>query len=140
MLYKINLYLFVYVKKVESPSESKMNRLGMYLLMSLLLVFGTMLEFVMVLIIKQKLDQSKKSIEDNDKRFSENEERFGEYIKKASVPEIVDQHVTPNLKTHILTFSKDMPSYRKIDIIAFLLLSGFFLCFNFVYFIVCIYI
>ena len=117
-----------------------MNRLGMYLLMSLLLVFGTMLEFVMVLIIKQKLDQSKKSIEENDKRFSENEERFGENIKKTSVPKMVDQHVTTNLKTHILTFSKDMPSYRKIDIVAFFLFNGFFLCFNFVYFIVCIYI
>ena len=117
-----------------------MNRLGMYLLMSLLLVFGTMLEFVMVLIIKQKLDQSKKSIDENDKRFSENGERFGENIRKASVPKMVNQHVTTNLKTHILTFSKDMPSYRKIDIVAFFLFSGFFLCFNFAYFIVCIYI
>ena len=135
----MNLNVFVYDKKVESPSESKMNRLGMYLLMSLLLVFGTMLEFVMVLIIKQKLDQSKKSIEENDKLFLENEEKFGENIKKASVSETVDQHVTPNLKTHILTFSKDMPSYRKIDIVAFFFFSGYFLCFSFVYFIVCIY-
>ena len=117
-----------------------MNRLGMYLLVSLLLVFGTMLEFSMVLMIKQKLDKSKKSMDENGKLFAAKEERFVENIKKASVPEMVDQHVTPNLKTHILMFSKDMPSYRKIDIVAFFLFSGFFLCFNIVYFIVCIYI
>ena len=87
-----------------------MNRSGMYLLVSLLLVFGTMLEFSMVLIIKQKLDQSKKSMDENDKLFTAKEERFGENIKKASVPKMDDQDITPNLKTHILTFSKDMPS------------------------------
>ena len=121
--------------------------------MSLLLVFGTMVEFSIVLMIKQKSDKIKKSIDENDKLFTEKIERFGENIKKVSksktygnstkqrtVPEMVDQHVTPNRITHILIFIKDMPSYRKIDVMAFFLFSSFFLCFNFVYFIVCIYI
>ena len=131
-----------------------MNRLGLYLLMSLLLVFGTMVEFSAVLIIKQKLDWDKKamdrkeqktmirssSVQENTHSVSKimTNEDLEEKRKTADI-EIIDQHIPSNPILRHLTFSKDIPSYRKIDIISFVLFSCFYFCFNFIYFIYCIH-
>ena len=34
--------------------------------------------------------------------------------------------------------TKDMPPYRKMDVFSFVLFSGLFVCFNFIYFITCL--
>ena len=44
----------------ESPSESRLNALGVYILLELLFVFGTIVEFAIVLVVRQKIDWSKK--------------------------------------------------------------------------------
>ena len=131
-----------------------MNRLGLYLLMSLLLVFGTMVEFSAVLIIKQKLDWDKKAMDRKEQNtmirsstVQENMHSVSKIMKnedleekrKTADIEIIDQHIPSNPILRHLTFSTDIPSYRKIDIVSFILFSCFYFCFNFIYFIYCIH-
>ena len=120
-----------------------MNRLGIYLLASLLFVFGAIVEFAIVLMAKQKVDNTmsmtnvkqpghisklrprSKIIEVSEQtEISSANQRKDGYI---TAPQIVDQ---PN-------FSKNMPAYRKADIIAFVLFNFVYICFISVYFIVC---
>ena len=120
-----------------------MNRLGIYLLASLLFVFGAIVEFAIVLMAKQKVDNTmsmtnfkqpghisklrpkSKIIEVSEQtEISFANQRKDGYI---TAPQIVDQ---PN-------FCKNMPAYRKTDIIAFVLFNVVYVCFISVYFIVC---
>ena len=53
-----------------------LNRLGVYLLTSLLLVFGTLVEFSVVLIAKQRLDWNKKPCDANDNKNYESKSKI----------------------------------------------------------------
>ena len=53
--------------------------------------------------------------------------------------EMKEDFVMKNPILDHFTISKNMPRYRKIDIMAFILFSGFYICFNFVYFVICIH-
>ena len=122
--------------------------------MSLLLVFGTMVEFSVVLIVKQKLDWNKTAVDRKEEKImirtlktQENNNSVAKVKKNVDMEEkrsitdieIIDQYMTSSPILRHLTFSKDMPSYRKIDIISFVLFSCFYFCFNFIYFIYCIH-
>ena len=50
---------------------------------------------------------------------------------------MTEESLAPNQILDYLTPSKNMPSYRKTDIIAFFLFSGFYVLFNIIYFAIC---
>ena len=130
-----------------------LNRLGVYLLTSLLLVFGTLVEFSVVLIAKQRLDWKKKSSDANDKNYESKLKLAWQSNKHTNVPDCTRELQNANenseneMKNQFLELSQmlngiasseNIPSYRKVDIIAFILFTGFYLCFNLIYFHVCI--
>ena len=121
-------------------------------MVSILLVFGTMIEFTIVLIAKQKLDWDGKNIKDNDKKSTlKPKEAFPDLKRRSSIKMIDDirpvdnttndgmteESLAPNQILDYLTSSTNMPSYRKTDIIAFFLFSGFYVLFNIIYFAIC---
>ena len=130
-----------------------LNKLGIYLLVSLLLVFGTMVEFSMVLVAKQKYDWNSKKINNfeeqstiKDQKAYNNQEMnstvkvISQVEEKGHFPDIwmKDEYLNLSHILKYLTLPKSMPPYRKTDIIAFILFSAFYLCFNVIYFAVCL--
>ena len=122
-----------------------MNRLGIYLLASLLFVFGAIVEFAIVLMAKQK--------DDNTMSMS-NVKQPGHNSKlrpKAKIIKVSEQtgissdnqwkngYITATRIVDQQTFCKNMPAYRKTDIIAFVLFNVVYVCFISVYFIVCFF-
>ena len=130
-----------------------LNRLGVYLLTSLLLVFGTLVEFSVVLIAKQRLDWNTKPCDANDKNYESKSKIAWKSNNHTTVPDCTRELQKANessenekenqflelsqILNHI-TSSKNIPFYRKVDIVAFILFTGFYLCFNLIYFHVCI--
>ena len=76
--------------KDESPSQSVLNRLGIYLLTSLLLVFGTMVEFSVVLLIKQKFDWDEKAMKKDTKQFLSNGKRGEKNLRIGSKIQVIE--------------------------------------------------
>ena len=119
---------------------------------SLLLVFVTLVEFSVVLIAKQRLDWKKKS-SDANKNYESKLKFAWQSNKHTNVPDCTRELQKANessenekenqflelsqILNHI-TSSKNIPFYRKVDIVAFILFTGFYLCFNLIYFHVCI--
>ena len=119
---------------------------------SLLLVFGTMVEFSAVLMAKQRDEWKKKATEkDNKEHTSKNKQAWTnsndksatEYFRKIKDPDdvtgvqILDQFSIIDQILNNFAFDKNMPPYRKVDIIAFFFFTGFYLCFNLIYFYLC---
>ena len=139
--------------QAESPNESRLNRLGVHLLTSLLLVFGTLVEFSVILIAKQRSDWNKQPCDANDNNCESKSKLAWISNNHTTVPdctrelqktnenaekEMKNQFLELNPILNHITSSKNIPSYRKVDIIAFILFTGFYLCFNLIYFYVCI--
>ena len=120
----------MFLLQVNSPSKSNLNLLGVYILISLTFVFGTMVEFAAVLVAKQRADWNENAKEKNNRIF----------VKKLETHET--GHQNGNLeKSHFFDkckLTKDMPPYRKMDVLSFVVFSGLYLCFNFIYFITCL--
>ena len=74
----------------ESPSESTLNWVGVYLLASILFVFGTMVEFTIVLIAKQKLDWDVKTSDENNKKLTLKPKEAFQDLKRRSSMKIDD--------------------------------------------------
>ena len=130
-----------------------LNKLGTYLLVSLLLVFGTMVEFSMVLVAKQKYDWNNKTINNlenpstikiqkayNDQETNSTVEVISQIKEKGHFSNIgiKDEYLKLSQILKYLMLPKSIPPYRKTDIIAFILFSAFYLCFNVIYFAVCL--
>ena len=113
-----------------------------------------MVEFTIVLIAKQKLDWDGKTIEDNEKKstlkpaeaFLNSKRRSSMKITNNSIEGdttaddgMTEDSFAPNQILDYLTPSKNMPPYRKTDIIAFPLFIGFYLLFNVIYFVICVH-
>ena len=120
---------------------------------SLLLVFGTLVEFSVVLIVKQRLDWNSKPCDANDKNCESKSKLAWKSYEHTTIPDSTRelQKANENSKNEMknqflelsqilnhITFSKNIPSYRKVDIVAFIGFSVFYLCFNLIYFCVCI--
>ena len=109
-----------------------------------------MLEFSAVLIAKQRCEWNK-TIENDHKlnkpkveqawkvptdkwstEYLENEANGANDIKDK------DQVLGFRIFVNYLSFPKNIPPYRKADIVAFIVFTGFYLCFNLIYFYVCI--
>ena len=112
-----------------------------------------MVEFSVVLVAKQKYDWDYKTIDSNakpltikvqecydDRKTNSNIGAISQIEGKdnMSAIETYGEHLTPSQILNHLTLSENMPPYRKTDIVAFILFSSFYLCFNIIYFVVCI--
>ena len=112
-----------------------------------------MVEFSVVLVAKQKYDWDGKKINNNekavmsnvqeaykDKKVSSSIEPINHIEEKDNISYIgtSDEYLSPNQALNQLMLSKNMPPYRKTDIIAFILFCCFYLCFNIIYFVFCI--
>ena len=107
-----------------------MNLLGVYILVSLVFVFGTMVEFAAVLVAKQRADWNENAKEKNNKIFVKKPETHGAGNQNGNLK---ISHIFDKCK-----LTKDMPSYRKMDVLSFVVFSGLYLCFSFVYFVTCL--
>ena len=112
-----------------------------------------MVEFSAVLIAKQRFEWNQKSIKTDDNQCKSRIEfapKFCEYKAAANCSkelqrldskaenEVKSQFLGLNRILSPITIWKNIPPYRKADIIAFMSFAGFYLCFNMVYFYVCI--
>ena len=120
-----------------------MNRLGIYLLASLLFVFGAIVEFTMVLMAKQKVDNTMSMSNVKQPGYNSKLRPKAKIIKVSEQTGISsdnqwkDGFITATQIFDQQNFCKSMPAYRKTDIIAFVLFNVVYICFIFVYFMVC---
>ena len=117
--------------------------MGLYILISLVFVFGTMVEFAGVLIVKQRMDWNEKTMEKTIKvlngkaKKSGNESKLNLKMNSAGM-ENKFRFLKPSHFIDSCKLTKDIPSYRKVDVLSFVLFSGFYICFNFIYFHICV--
>ena len=113
-----------------------------------------MVEFSVVLLIKQKFDWDENAMKKDTKQFLSNGKRGEKDLRIGSKIQVIEDmekedkvddtemrgdFVMKNLILDNITILKNMPHYRKIDIMAFILFCGFYTCFNFIYFVICIH-
>ena len=116
-------------------------------------MFGTLVEFSFVLITKQRLEWNKKPCDANDKHCETKSKQIWSSDKQTTVTdctrelqkendnsenEMKNQFLELSQMLNGIASSENIPSYRKVDIIAFILFTGVYLCFNLIYFHVCI--
>ena len=102
-----------------------------------------MVEFAAVLMAKQRMDWNENT-KDNKKGVlmikpkkyridpkSDEGSTDNETGNKDGI--IKSKHILDNCK-----LTKDMPPYRKMDVISFVLFSGLYICFNVIYFVTCL--
>ena len=112
-----------------------------------------MVEFSMVLVAKQKYDWNNKTINNlenpstikiqkayNDQETNSTVEVISQIKEKGHFSNIgiKDEYLKLSQILKYLMLPKSIPPYRKTDIIAFILFSAFYLCFNVIYFAVCL--
>ena len=128
----------------ESPSTTKLNDLGVYLLVSLFFVVFAMLEFAVVLLVQRDQDSKRNSFISQEKSNIETaftkkgttnttiNEMIGNGINE--VKDIQKDNSTKNKNTrkifrlHSLQLSTD-----NIDMMAFILYVAFYIIFNLFY-------
>ena len=142
--YKSSVYF-----QTESPSGASLTLLGAYLLLSLVFVFFTIVEFALVLVLKEKNRRrlQKKSVTRDEPISKKISSRFFKMELRKHVTNIVPiQEITPELerkrsvgkKRSIVWNSRSgvfatLPLTRKIDIFAFGIYHISFLFFNLYY-------
>ena len=112
-----------------------------------------MVEFSAVLMAKQRDEWMKKTAEKDYKEYmskdkrtwtNPNDKSATEYFRKIKEADdntdvqILDQFSKMGQILNYFTLDKNMPPYRKVDIIAFFVFTGFYFCFNLIYFYLCI--
>ena len=134
----------------ESPSESKLNALGVYILVTLLFVFGTIIEFAFVLIIEQNrirsINEKKMNEKENklEAQMAENRVRCRTITKSIRqvqdhvefTPETEQRNTVQHLENN--SFNQSMPLTTKIDYAAFIIFVVLYITFNIIYF--CIFL
>ena len=134
----------LYLLQSESPSTTKLNDLGVYLLVSLFFVVFAMLEFAVVLLVQRDQDSKRNSFISQEKSNIETaftkkgttnttiNEMIGNDINE--VKDIQKDNSTKNKNTrkifrlHSLQLSTD-----NIDMMAFILYVAFYIIFNLFY-------
>ena len=122
----------------ESPSEAKLNPLGRYILVALLFVFGAMVEFAFVLMVKQKMDwyNNCNGLEGNQKRIARCERSF-QNVWHANQDLNLTQAINEKYESQDsskVTFLENIPLTSKIDYTAFIVFIISYLLFNVIYF------
>ena len=95
-----------------------MNALGFYLLISLLFVFGSMVEFAAVLFYRQKMDRSKRPKTNLD-------QKNGRIHRKIGIEWPTNDGMNPE---------EILVATSKIDWMAFVVFIALYSIFNFIYF------
>ena len=102
-----------------------------------------MVEFAGVLIVKQRMDWNEKTMEKKTKVLNVKAKKIGKEselnlkMNKAAIKSKFD-FLKPSRFIDNCKLIKDIPSYRKVDVLSFVLFSGFYICFNFIYFHICV--
>ena len=142
--YKSSVYF-----QTESPSGASLTLLGAYLLLSLVFVFFTIVEFALVLVLKGKNRRrlQKKSVSRDEPTSKRISSRFFKMELKKHITNVSStQEMTPELdgkrnvgkRTSIVWTSRSgvlatLPLTKKIDIFAFGIYHISFLFFNLYY-------
>ena len=122
-----------------SPSGSKLNALGAYLLISLLFVFGVMVEFASVLFYKQKMEWYLKlpkkfdMAQNIDKMQSRYQTKQGN-LKSRKIGRNKRKIEPITLMDSRHQIQKIMAITTKIDYVAFVLFTFSYFIFNLIYF------
>ena len=102
-----------------------------------------MVEFAVVLMAKQRADWNEKARANNNKIFVKNQKKsdMNSQMDESSddtgpanrdnIPK--NDHILDNFK-----LTKEMPPYRKMDVASFVVFTGLYFCFNYVYFVICV--
>ena len=135
--------------KSNSPSGSDLTALDCYILVSLLFVIGSLVEFALVLLVRQssELFKSSKRQHENDitmhanmvKEYSntlEASNKVGCFTKKneASAETERGRNHHDKFQNSFTTSFRILPVTTKIDFIAFFISNFIFITFNVVYF------
>ena len=122
-----------------SPSGSKLNALGAYLLISLLFVFGVMVELASVLFYKQKMESYLRPpkkldmAQDIDEMQSSNRTKHG-YLKRRKIG-TNKRNIEPTARMDSqYQIQKTTTVTTKIDNMAFILFAVSYSFFNLIYF------
>ena len=150
ILLSYQCYHVIYFIQSDSPTGSRLNSLGWYLLISLLFVFGTVLEFIAVLILKQLVDWGiiKRSSQISQCAIKENVPNEGKEWKRIQYDvEIVKDtsHTSGGVSSSSKSsyrpnmayaeFFKTLSVTAKIDSVSFVVFTVLFSAFNCIYFI-----
>ena len=146
----INVIIVFYFLQSDSPTGSRLNLLGWYLLISLFFVFGTVLEFILVLVTKQMVDwvKTQKTIDVAQHQFSLNSAKIHDELQNSQcnvelietishtsgIDSSLDQSKLRPMATYP-EFFKTLSITSKIDYVSFFVFSVLYMSFNFAYFI-----
>ena len=122
-----------------SPSGSKLNALGAYLLISLLFVFGVMVELASVLFYKQKMEWNLKQPKtlDMTKNIDEMQSSYRTkhgYLKTRKIARNRRKIEPISRMDGQYQVQKTLAITTKIDIVAFVLFTFLYFIFNLIYF------
>ena len=109
----------------------------------MIFVFGTMVEFACVLMAQQRTDWNKKEKKKENRLFMTANTKIDNdtQLDEANTDTIVGNNYDYLDIINILNpcqLTMDMPSYRKVDALSFVLFICLYVTFNFVYFLICI--
>ena len=109
----------------------------------MIFVFGTMVEFAGVLMAQQRTDWNKKEKKKENRVFMTRNTKIDNdtQLDDANTNTIIG-NCSDLLKMihiiHLCQLTRNMPPYRKIDVLSFVVFIFLYVAFNFVYFLVCI--
>ena len=135
--------------KSNSPSGSDLTALDCYILVSLLFVIGTLVEFALVLLVRQSLEMLKSSKRQHGKGVTNHEymvkecpntlelsNKIGCSAKNnaASEDTVEGRNLDNEFQSSFTFYFQILPVTTKIDCIAFFISNFIFITFNIIYF------
>ena len=139
----------IFYLKSNSPSGSDLTALDCYILVSLLCVIGTLVEFALVLLVRQSSELFKSSKRQHENDITKHANMVKEYPNTLEASNKVECFIKNNEasteaekgRNHDDEFLKSssssfeiLPVTTKIDFIAFFISNFIFITFNVVYF------
>ena len=122
-----------------SPSADSLNALGVYLLVSLFFVIGTMIEFAIVLVIKRKMDSKMNSNSDDPRTVTAVRRKKMNYWPSRLPKTFTAENPIPtedskrNQPPTVIDKIESESITDKIDMAAFFLFLFSYFIFNIVY-------
>ena len=142
----------IFFFQADSPSGDELSLLGAYLLISLVFVFFTVVEFALILILKEVYEYgSPETGRTNNNSSSEkviSKHLTGQQIpvgQESQLEEIIDDLTRGGVAERRITLLhiigpklfRNLPLMRKIDFSAFFIYHFTYVLFNFIYWFIC---